>query len=70
MPSMPDLSAYMIVEEDDGTFAVVHTGTGTAARLDGVPQLGLDLDRADDVAGHLETMDHIAAARGTGRLDS
>ncbi len=70
MPSMSDLKAYEIVQNDDDTYAALFARSGTVAHLNGVPQLGLRLDQADDVADHLEALDRMAAARSTGRLDS
>ena len=58
------------MQDDDDTYAVVFACTGTVVNLNGVPQLGLALDRADDVADHLEAIDRIAAARGASRLDT
>ena len=67
---MPMLETYDIVEDDDGTSAVVYARTGTVVKLNGVAQRGLDLQDADDMANPLEAINRIGASHGTGTWNS
>ena len=70
VPSMPMLETYDIIEDDDGTYAVVYARTGTVVVMNGIAQRGLDLQDADAMADHLEAIDRIAASHGTGTWNS
>ena len=67
VPSMPSLETYQIVQGDDDLHVVVFSHTGAVVQFNGVPQLGLD--RADEVAVHVEAIDRIAATNGMGKTN-
>ncbi|WP_237482972.1 hypothetical protein [Lichenibacterium dinghuense] len=65
MPDKPAPEFYDVMQVGDETYAVVYDGTDTVVVLDGVPQVGFDIQDAYDVAESLEAIRHIMPSRGT-----
>ncbi|WP_237478355.1 hypothetical protein [Lichenibacterium dinghuense] len=65
MPDKPTPEFYDVMRVGEETYAVVYDGTDTVVVLDGVPQVGFDIQDAYDVAESLEAIRHIMPSRVT-----
>ena len=57
-----------IRQEEDGTWTVFDIETQMPAVINGVPQVGLDAQDAEDIAEGLDKIIDLTAGRGTGAV--
>ena len=54
--------------EDDGTHTVFDVDTQMPVMVDGIPQVGLDIQDAENIAESLNKTADLAAGRGSGAV--
>lgn len=57
--------SYDVCRDEDGTYSVIWIATGQPVVIDGVPQIGLDIQDADEVAESLDNIDFFTRWRGS-----